>query len=187
MPLLNFSHIVRVAMISAMLVLVARAQDGSLEALVANSPFAPVQGAATRVGADVQPLEFRGVFADQGEFFFSIFDTATHNSLWAPLNEPGNSFTVRSYDPDKQSIVADYKGRNLTLSLKKGPITATVPDPTLPAQVNADQAPAVTANSSEEATRLAAVAAEIRRRRSMRQQLAPTSIPGLSPANPKTP
>ena len=149
---------------------------GDLDKLTSSSPFAPLQGPAAGNAGEATPLEFRGVFADQGEFFFSIYDPATKHSAWVGLNEPGRAFTVRSYDADKLTIVADFKGRSLNLSLKKAPMVATVPDPTMPAvNMPAAGAPAVaTVPGSEEAKRLANLAAEIRRRRAMRQQVAPS-------------
>jgi hypothetical protein len=142
---------------------------GDLEKLTSSSPFAPLQGPAAGNAGDNTPLEF------QGEFFFSIYDPAAKNSAWVGLNEPGRAFTVRSYDEAKVTIVADFKGRSLTLSLKKAPIVPTVPDPTMPTvTLPTAGAPAVTAvPTSEEAKRLANLAAEIRRRRAMRQQVAP--------------
>lgn len=156
----------------------------SLESLAANSPFAPLQGGSMAAATDVASLEFRGVFADQGEYFFSVFDPATRGSLWVTLNETGQAFAVRSYDAEKQTINADYKGRNLTLALKKAPMVASVPDPTRPANtgpVPPAPMPNVSPNSSEEANRLAAVAAEVRRRRAMRQQVAPAAVPAKTP------
>lgn len=156
----------------------------SLESLAANSPFAPLQGAAAAAASEASTLEFRGVFADQGEYFFSVFDPATRGSLWVTLNETGHPFAVRSYDAEKQTINTDYKGRNLTLALKKAPMVAGVPDPTRPANTGAvtpAPMPNVAPNSSEEANRLAAVAAEVRRRRAMRQQVAPSAIPAKTP------
>ncbi len=158
----------------------ASLKGGQLESLAANSPFAPIQGAAAAAATDAAVLEFRGAFADQGEFFFSVFDPATRGSRWVTLNESGQPYTVRNYDTEKQTISVDYRGRNLTLALKKAPVIASVPDPTRPANANpipSGPAPAVAANSSEEANRLAAVAAEVRRRRAMRQQVAPSAAP----------
>ena len=148
---------------------------GDLDKLTSSSPFAPLQGPTAGNAGETTPLEFRGVFADQGEFFFSIYDPATKNSAWVGLNEPGRAFTVRSYDAEKLTIVTDFKGRILNLSLKKAPIVATVPDPTMPTvTMPATGAPAVAAvPGTEEAKRLANLAAEIRRRRAMRQQVAP--------------
>lgn len=146
-----------------------------LDRLVANSPFAPTATDSGGAANDGQPLEFRGFFMDQGEIFFSIFNPAAKSSTWISLNEAGYDFTVRSFDSASQTITVEFKGRTLTLSLRKAPVVATVPDPTLPTVIGTPPpTPAVAATpSSEEAKRLADLAAEIRRRRAMRQQVAP--------------
>jgi hypothetical protein len=150
----------------------AGATSESLEKLTANSPFAPVQGG--NATGETASLEFRGVFTDQGELFFSLFDPVAKTSVWVGLNEPGHAFAVRSYDPNALTINADHKGRSLTLALKKGPIVATASDLTLPGMgPTSPGSPAVNpVASSDDARRLANIAAEIRRRRAMRQQVA---------------
>lgn len=144
-----------------------------LQRLVANSPFAPA-GTPGQAGA-ATPLEFRGVFMDQGEHFFSLYNPATKHSVWVGLNEAGQEFFVRSYDEGAQSIVADFKGRSLTLSLSKAPAVAAPAPPVAAGPAVAGPAPVAAAASrdSAEAKRLADLAAEIRRRRAMRQQAAP--------------
>jgi len=155
-----------------------------LQRLVANSPFAPA-GTPGQPGS-AQPLEFRGVFMDQGEHFFSVFNPATKQSVWVGLNEASQEFFIRSYDEDAQSIVADYKGRSLTLSLSKAPTVAAaqaVPVPPTVAGAVTPTPAAAAASSSTEAKRLADLAAEIRRRRALRQQTVPP--PGIAaPAPP---
>jgi len=184
MRLSGLSLSIRFATVSLLSVLTMPLHAGQLESLANNSPFAPLQGAASTAASDTASLEFRGVFADQGEYFFSVFDPATRGSVWVTLNEAGHAFSIRSFDAEKQTINADYKGRNLTLALKKAPAVAMAPDPTRPANVMPPPVgapPAVAANSSEEANRLAAVAAEVRRRRAMRQQVAPATVPAKTP------
>lgn len=141
-----------------------------LAELVKNSPFG-APPAASAPAAENQPLEFRGVFADGGEYFFSIYDPAERRSHWVGLAEPGLPFRIRAYDPGTQAVVAEYQGRQLTLALKKAPVAAA------PATLAAAPAPpsvqpvlAATASPPEEAARLAAIAAEIRRRRELRQK-----------------
>ncbi len=154
-----------------------------LQRLVANSPFAPA-GTPGQAG-NTAPLEFRGVFMDQGEHFFSVFNPATRASVWVALNEAGQEFFVRSYDEGAQTIVAEFKGRSLTLSLSKAPMVAAGPAAPAPAPTGTViPTPAtVAATDSAEAKRLADLAAEIRRRRALRQQAAPP--PGTAaPAPP---
>ncbi len=142
-----------------------------LAALVKNSPFGAVSLPAA---AQSSALEFRGVFADGDESFFSIHDPATRTSHWVALNEPGLPYILRSYDVGKQTVVADHQGRSLLLILKKTPSVAAVASPsTVPMPLPAPGTqPEVnlTAGPPEEAARLAAIATEIRRRRQLRQK-----------------
>lgn len=168
----------------AALLAAAPVAASDLQRLVANSPFAPT-GAPGQAGA-AAPLEFRGVFMDQGEYFFSIYNPATKISTWVGLNEAGQEFAVRSYDEGAQAIVADYKGRSLTLRLGKAPAVAMAPAPTPTPAASGGPSPAavVAAPDSAEAKRLADLAAEIRRRRALRQQVAPG--PGSAAPAPPT-
>ena len=162
-------------LLTVALLAVAPAPAVDLQRLVANSPFAPA-GTPGQAGT-AAPLEFRGVFLDQDEHFFSVYNPATKASVWVGLNEAGQEFFVRSYDEAAQSIVADFKGRSLTLSLSKAPAVAAAapaPAPTpAPATTLGPFPVAAPARDSTEAKRLADLAAEIRRRREMRKQAAP--------------
>jgi hypothetical protein len=147
-----------------------------LDSLVQNSPFAPPTGGSAT--AANQPLEFRGVFADGGEFFFSIHDLAARTSHWVGLDESGLPYTVRSYDAAKQTVVAEFQGRSLVLTLKKAPVVAaTVPVPAVSPVPPPPPAVSATTSPPEEAARLAAIAAEIRRRRELRQKPAAMDPP----------
>jgi hypothetical protein len=150
--------------------------NAPLDSLVQNSPFAPpTVGPASAAN---QPLEFRGVFADGGEFFFSIHDPAARTSHWVGLDESGLPYTVRSYDGARQTVVADFQGRSLVLTLKKAPVVAAVPVPAVSPVPAPPPAVSTTTSPPEEAARLAAIAAEIRRRRELRQKPAAMDPPG---------
>ncbi len=158
------------------------AQD--LGGLLQRSPFgSAVPGPPASAEG---PLEFRSVLLDQGEYFFSVFQTATHTALWVGLNEPGNPFTVRSYDEKTETMKVDFQGRSLSLSLKQAKIQAFVQrapgsPQTMPGQAGGSPN-AGPASPADEAGRLARIAEEIRRRRALRQQ----AVPSSQPPNPKT-
>jgi hypothetical protein len=154
----------------------------SLDGLVKNSPFSGP--AATAGVASDAPLELRGVLVDAGEYFFSLYDPSSRTSMWVGLKEPGNPFIVQSYDSTKGVATVEYKGRTLDLALKQAKVVALAGNlpPTGPTTVTLTNA--VPAPNSNEATRLAAVAEEIRRRRALRAQAVQT--PAVRPANPPT-
>ncbi len=182
---------VTIAVGTASWAVAALAQD--LNGLLQRSPFGATASGQTATAEG--PLEFRSVLLDQGEYFFSIYQPSTHTSLWVSTNEAGNPFTVQSYDEKTETVKVDYQGRSLSLSLKQAKILAFVQKmPTAPQTVQPPPGSppnAAPATSADEAGRLARIAEEVRRRRAMRQQVAPNQPPGApqnlnSPGN-KTP
>ena len=165
------------------------------DSLVTNSPFG-ARSTETGPAANGAQLELRGIFVDQGETFFSVYDTSTRVSRWVGLNERGEPFTVRRYDAAHDSVTVEYQGRELALELKQVKVVALPPAPAPSAAPGPGQAsgpgprpisgasggpgPAVgttasagPAPSPEDAARLAAIAEEIGRRRALRQRMLP--------------
>lgn len=164
----------------------ADATKPSLDSLVKNSPFGSATSAAAP-GMESGSLEFRGMIVDNGETFFSFFETANRQSQWVKLNEAGAPFTVQNYDADNQSVKVLYRGQPLTLTLKRAQIIVQAPPPmTMPAPGGGGPSPTAVVNPSapspDEAARLAQVAEEIRRRRALRAQGgAPVPQPQIQP------
>ncbi len=161
------------------------AAPADLEALLKNSPFGQN---ATVTGGPATPgmLELRGVIVDSGETLFSVYDPASKVSRWVGLNEPGNPFTVRSYDSAKSEVKVAYQGRDVVLALKQSTVIALAA-PVAPAAPGSP-APVPTAATapgpnSDEAVRLAQIAEEIARRRALRAQGRPNN-PGTPPPIP---
>lgn len=140
------------------------------DSLMGNSPFPSPPPAAASVAADAG-LEFRGVLVDGGEHLFCIYDPSTRLSRWVGANEPGNPFTVQSYDADQATVAVQYGGRVLSLALKQARVVLLVQNPP-PAQPAPIPPPAASAGASgvEETSRQAAAVEEIRRRRTLRIQ-----------------
>lgn len=159
-------------------VLLAGADSTRLDSLVTNSPFGSTAGTAASPQGE-SAVEFRGVFVDQGETFFSIYDTAARRAMWVGMKEPGNPYAVKSYDEARGTVIVEFQGRTLTVELKQAKVVA------LPAGSSGTSAaspnpgaPAVaTVTTTDEATRLAQVAEEIRRRRAIRAQAMQPSAP----------
>lgn len=162
-----------------------QAQVPALDTLVKNSPFGNVPS-QNAVGNADNPLEFRGVFVDKGEPFFSLYDGATRRSMWVGMQEPGNPVLVRDYDEAAGAVVVEYQGRTLTVPLKQVRIPAVpavapgVAGPP-PAQATAQ----ASATPPDEAVRLAQIAEEIRRRRAIRAQLLQPNASGQRPPAPQ--
>ena len=145
-----------------------------LQNLLQTSPFAPVAG-ANAPGQAASTLEFRGVFADQGEYFFSLFEPATRRGAWVGLNEPGHPFLVRSYDPANETLTVEHQGRTLQLTLKMAKILVSAAPP-VPLGPNALPGPVAVQPAPPAGTPEAQIVEEIRRRRALRQQSTTGSV-----------
>ncbi|HRE08129.1 MAG TPA: hypothetical protein PKX00_21100 [Opitutaceae bacterium] len=145
------------------------------------SPFqAPDQPATATAPTESAPIEFRGVFVTGSRQQFSFFDPGKRQSFWVGLNEAGADYRVTRYEADTETATVEGGGRTLTLTLHKvkiasAPAPANVP-PAPAANFGAAQPavapPPVVLNPTpaDEAKRLEAIAAEVRRRRALRQQ-----------------
>lgn len=175
---------------------VRSAEAVNLDELLKQSPFGQrlTENANTSASAEATALELRGVFTDQGEFFFSIYDTASRSSRWAGFNETGEAFVVKSYDDVKNEAKIEYQGREITVGLKqaKAAVLASSPPP-IPSGPTVSYASAA-ANSSapgpaavDEPTHLAQIAEEIRLRRTQRVQKSQNDGHSTSPAPVSSP
>jgi len=160
--------------------------QGQFDSLIKSSPFGSSASTGAPGGNGAAPLEFRSVLMDKGEYFFSLHETATRSSQWVGLKESGQPYVVDSYDADKGSIQVKYHGQTLALSLKLAQVIVQAPPP-MPTPGPANT-PAIIANapSGDEATRLAQVAEEIRRRRALRAPQGPVPQPNAT-TNPPRP
>lgn len=159
--------------IACVLAAMGQAQEApDLNSLLSNSPFDSAPGTGGPAKTD-NPVEFRGVFAEGGEYFFNLYIAANTRSKWLGLDETyDEKLTVKTYDADKQQLTVDYQGKTLTLTLGSAKRITTAAAPSNPPPATAQPAnqavqpgPAI---SDQE--RLSKIADEIRRRRALRQQ-----------------
>jgi len=177
--------------VSAKMLLIVIVMSGgfslSAQTPVSRSPFQP-EGAPTTpvvVQSEGAPLELRGIVSTKSGYLYGIFDPTKRQSAWVHLNDTGNDFTVRSHDVNSETVTVEYQGRTMTLGLKAAKVESMGPLPS-PAQVNIQrgpnpmpnqpmppqQPPAINPSAADEARRLEGVAAEVRRRRMLRQAAA---------------
>ena len=163
-------HACQSVCLSLVLGLVLRAAD----APASVSPFLPAASANAAAAATADsPLELRGIMADGGDYMFSVFDSAKKSSVWARLNEPGREFVIKSHDAARDAITVEHQGRVLTLTLKMAKIASAPafgPRPTVATPVGGPVV--LNPTPADEQRRLEAVAAEVRRRRALREQAA---------------
>ena len=146
---------------------------------VGKSPFLPPGGPAETAPTQDATLELRGIMASGDSYMFSIYDSAHKISAWSKLNEMGHGFVVRSHDVPRDSVTVEYQGRTLTLALRTAKVASAPvnqPQP-MPAVINGSNAPqpiggpvVLNPSPADEQRRLEAIAAEVNRRRMIRQQ-----------------
>ncbi len=162
--------------------------------LASTSPFVP-QGATGLAATADNPLELRGVMAEGQQLKFSIFDPAKKSGTWVGLNEPGHDFAVKKYDENNDTVILDYQGRTLNLTLRAAKVASSgAAVPPMPAVGPVGAPPVAVAPNpvtrnvvanptpATEAARLADWQAEIQRRRELRAQQAATTPVATTPA-----
>jgi hypothetical protein len=172
--------------LSALVVGVSLAATPHLSAQSSHSPFMPEGGVAVATPTENAPLELRGIVATKNGYMFGIFDPTKRQSFWVRPNEQGSDFVVRNHDVQNDTVTVDYQGRSLTLAMKAAKVESMgpVPSPVI-ANVQRPAGPnqppvALNPTPADEARRLEGVAAEVRRRRMLRQAAAQQgSTPGV--------
>ena len=92
--------------------------DGAapIEGLLANPPFG--QAKINPITSATIPLEFRAVLEENGQLFFSLFETTARRSLWIKLSAQGSDISAEKYDASAGMLTVNYHGITLTLALK---------------------------------------------------------------------
>ena len=153
-----------------------------LQNLIDRSPFAQAAGQSlTDAATPNSVLEFRGMVSDAEGSSFSVFDTTANKARWLRVGE-GDSFKVKQFDASSNQLEVEQNGKSLKLPLKHVTIMAgpaVVTAPRQPPQNSVGIQPQVNTNSdpAADANRLQTVAAEVRRRRAMRNTAAPANPP----------
>lgn len=156
--------------------------------LAQSSPFMPAQAAATAAVTEGAALELRGVMNTGSGMMFGIFDPAKKVSVWSKLNEKDHDFVVKGYDAANETVTVQHGGRTLTLAMRATKVAssgqASAPPPmaapsTMPNAVT--QSVVLNPTPADEQRRLEAVAAEVRRRRALREQASIQAAQGQAP------
>jgi hypothetical protein len=189
----------RVIVASFALGAVGRAAEGQL---ASRSPFLPPQSAASNAPTQNAALEFGGYIDTPSEgrlYRITVKDKdaarrtgGASTGAWVKLNErnPELDVMVKVHDESQKpaTLTVEHQGKTLTLAEKEskvvsgGPAAAAMPPPMQPplppvqANVPAAVTQAVVLNPSpaDEQKRLEAVAAEVARRRALREQATQT-------------
>ncbi len=172
------------------------ARSPFLPAQSASGPAAPTPGAA---------LEYRGYMVTAEGTQYRLVDPAGKKGAWVRLNErnPDLEVIAKQYDDTHRTLTVEHQGRTLTLAEREAKVVSGGAPPAMPPPVAApappptNVAPAVTQSvvvnptPADEQRRLEAVAAEVARRRALREQAANQVNQGqttvVAPAAPPQP
>jgi hypothetical protein len=163
-----------------------------------KSPFMPAVGPGSAPAAPASaPLEFRG-FMDVGDGVqFRLVDPAKKTGAWVKLNERNEELAVvaKQHDEGQKTLTIEHQGRTLTLAMREAKVVSAghapqmMPLPTVAPPPPSNVAPAVTQSvvlnptPADEQRRLEAVAAEVARRRALREQATQQIGQGGPPQN----
>jgi hypothetical protein len=148
-----------------------------------RSPFLPPDAQAAPVAADDAPLQFIGFFGEGENMRYCVYDPARRRSVWLRAGDADGPIQLQSFDAENRTVNVVHQGQSLTLKLQSAKVAqggggggGTVgPLPVAGAQAGGNplvNTVVTNPTPADEARRLEAVAAEVRRRRAMRQAAA---------------
>lgn len=153
--------------------------------IAAKSPFMAPQAAANNAPTAGAPLEFRALIETAEGVQFRLYDPAKKTGTWVKLNERNSELEVlaKQHDEGHKTLTVEHQGRTLTLAMREAKVVSSgsaaqammPPPPPMPVPAS-NVAPAVTQavvlnpTPADEQRRLEAVAAEVARRRALREQ-----------------
>ena len=115
-----------------------------LEGLAKNSPFGGT-GAAAGPGAAPSALEFRGMYAEGGVNYYSIYNTQTKQSSWVAEGEAPSTnvpVVIKGFDAVNETLNVDNGGQPQQMALHQAVVmTYKGPSPAQLAAVSAASAP----------------------------------------------
>ncbi len=114
------------SLMTAAMIGLGTASAVDLEGLVKNSPFG---GTGVVAGPGVAPstLEFRGMYAEGGVNYFSIYNTLTKQSSWVAEGEAPSTnvpVVVKGFDVANETLVIDNGGQPQQMALHQAVVIA---------------------------------------------------------------
>lgn len=168
--------------------------------------MAPQAAAAANAPTQNAPLEFRGIMETSEGVQFRLYDPSTKVGTWLKLNERAPEFggvLAKQLDDSQKpaTLVVEHQGRVLTLAMREAKVVSSgsaaqmmAPQPAAPPPSNVPpavtQAVVLNPTPADEQRRLEAVAAEVARRRALREQATQQMSQGTPPpqtVQPQTP
>jgi hypothetical protein len=114
------------SLLTAALLGLGTASAVDLEGLVKNSPFGGT-GAPAGPGVAPSTLEFRGMYAEGGVNYYSIYNTQTKQSSWVAEGEAPSTnvpVVVKGFDAANETLVIDNGGQPQQMALHQAVVIA---------------------------------------------------------------
>jgi hypothetical protein len=162
-----------------------------------RSPFMPAAAAASAAAPTAgAPLEYRASMDVGDGVQFRLYDPAKKAGVWVRSNERNPEFDVlvKKHDEEQKTLTIEHQGKTLTLAMRVAKVVSAgsaahmmPPPPAVAPAPPSTVAPAVTQSvvlnptPADEQRRLEAVAAEVARRRAMREQATQQISQGVRP------
>lgn len=171
------------------------AAAGARAELIKVSPFLPPQTAQAAPTSNA-PLEYRGSMEVGSVETYRIVDPAKKVGTWLKVGDKDENLGIvlKTHDKDRDTIVVEQGSQSMTLPLRVpkvissgnapqmlAPAPVANPGPNVPPAVT--QAVVPNPTPADEQRRLEAVAAEVARRRALREQAAQQAQQNGQPAN----
>jgi hypothetical protein len=163
--------------------LLLAAVPASRAELLKVSPFLMPQSAASSAPAANTPVQYMGWVDTTEGRLFRIYDTTRRAGVFLKLGEkdPSLDVEVKQHDDDRDTLTVEHGGQTITLQEHEAKIlssgampqmmpqpVAQMPMPNVPPAVT--QSVVLNPTPADEQRRLEAVAAEVARRRALREQ-----------------
>jgi len=156
--------------------------------LAASSPFLPTAASSAATPTAGAPLEFRGLIdlPDEG-VKVRIYDPAKKAGAFLRVSERDATLdlVVKQYDAAHDTATVEYHGQTLVLQMHESKVTSSgaampnIPMGGIPMPTAVAQPVTPNATPADDQRRLEAVAAEVARRRALREQSAQQTIQGI--------
>jgi hypothetical protein len=145
--------------------------------LADTSPFlAPGAADSAAAAAGGGTLELRGIMSTSDGLRFCIYEPAKKSSSWVGVNEGGHDYLIKGADSAHDTVTLQADGRTFTVALHQAKIAAMggsgigMPTREVGPAASLGANGIRTFTPADEAQRLQTIAAEVRRRRLLREQ-----------------
>ncbi|MBW8781152.1 MAG: hypothetical protein JF599_04590 [Verrucomicrobia bacterium] len=162
----------------------ASLEAASLDELVKDSPFLPKGADAIVAPTENAVVEFRGMITTKEGVLFGLYDRTKQTGSWVRQGDKSTDFVVNAYDAGNDTLSFEYQGQKFNLTLASSRINTAAPSapPSVPSPTGGTNVVA-TPGRGDDQRKLESIAAEVRRRRALRQGAGAGAAATPAPAN----